>query len=63
MGLGRWGDLGAPRTLALTFRLGTNQLIANAQGSSSISMEEYAIALVDELEKPAHKHARFTIGY
>jgi len=45
------------------FRLGTNQLIANAQGNSSISMEDYAIALVDELEKPAHRRARFTIGY
>jgi putative NADH-flavin reductase len=45
------------------FRLGTNQLIADAQGNSSISMEDYAIALVDELEKPAHRRARFTIGY
>jgi putative NADH-flavin reductase len=45
------------------FRLGTNQLIADAKGNSSISMEDYAIALVDELEKPAHRRARFTIGY
>lgn len=45
------------------FRLGTNQLIADAQGNSRISMEDYAIALVDELEKPAHERARFTIGY
>jgi uncharacterized protein len=45
------------------FRLGTDQLIADAQGSSRISMEDYAIAMVDELEKPAHKRARFTIGY
>ncbi len=45
------------------FRLGTNQLIADAQGNSRISMEDYAIALVDELEKPANQRARFTIGY
>ena len=45
------------------FRLGGNKLIADAQGNSRISMEDYAIALVDELEKPAHERARFTIGY
>jgi putative NADH-flavin reductase len=45
------------------FRLGTNHLIADAQGISRISMEDYAIALVDELETPAHLRARFTIGY
>jgi putative NADH-flavin reductase len=45
------------------FRLGTNQLIANEQGDSRISLEDYAIALVDELEKPQFERARFTIGY
>jgi uncharacterized protein len=45
------------------FRLGTNQLITDAQGNSRISMEDFAIALADELEKPAHKRARFTVGY
>jgi putative NADH-flavin reductase len=45
------------------FRLGTNQLIANEQGDSRISLEDYAIALVDELEMPKHERARFTIGY
>ena len=45
------------------FRLGTNQLIANEQGDSRISLEDYAIALVDELETPKHERARFTIGY
>ncbi|MCJ2086446.1 NAD(P)-dependent oxidoreductase [Methylobacterium sp. E-005] len=44
------------------FRLGTDQLLANEQGSS-ISFEDYAIALVDELEKPEHSRARFTVGY
>lgn len=45
-----------------TFRLGTDQLIANEKGSS-ISYEDYAIALVDEIETPKHVKARFTIGY
>ena len=45
------------------FRLGTNTLIADSKGDSRISLEDYAIALVDELEKPAHQRARFTIGY
>jgi len=26
-------------------------------------MEDYAVALIDEVEKPAHVRARFTIGY
>lgn len=45
------------------FRLGKDQLISDAQGNSKISMEDYAIALVDELEKPQHERQRFTIGY
>jgi putative NADH-flavin reductase len=45
------------------FRLGKDDLIADPSGKSHISMEDYAIATVDELEKPAHRHERFTIGY
>jgi uncharacterized protein len=45
-----------------TFRLGGDQLLSNAQGSS-ISFEDYAIALADEIEKPAHSRKRFTVGY
>lgn len=52
-----------PGTRTGKFRLDTNKLVANAQGDSRISMEDYAIALVDELEKPAHQRAQFTIGY
>eukprot|EP01040_Poterioochromonas_malhamensis_P001239 gene1239-1314_t len=44
------------------FRLGTDTLIANEHGSS-ISMEDYAIAFVDEIENPRHVRTRFTIGY
>jgi putative NADH-flavin reductase len=46
------------------FRLGKDELIADANGKSSISMEDYAIALADELEQPQHSGGqRFTIGY
>ena len=44
------------------FRLGTDQLLANDQGSS-VSFEDFAIALVDELENPQHSRRRFTVGY
>lgn len=46
-----------------TFRLGRDQLLADAQGNSHISMEDYAIAMVDELESPRHTRSRFTVGY
>lgn len=45
------------------FRLGKNNLVANEKGESRISMEDYAIALVDELEKHAHSRERFSVGY
>jgi putative NADH-flavin reductase len=45
------------------FRLGTNELISDEKGESRISMEDYAIALVDELENPSHERARLSIGY
>ena len=46
-----------------TFRLGTDQLLVGADGESRISMEDFAIALVDELERPRHPRQRFTVGY
>jgi putative NADH-flavin reductase len=45
------------------FRLGKDDLIVDVTGNSRISMEDYAIAVVDELEKPQHRGERFTIGY
>jgi uncharacterized protein len=45
------------------FRLGGDQLVSDAEGKSRISFEDYAVALVDELEKPANIKRRFTIGY
>lgn len=45
------------------FRLGGDQLIVDAAGNSRISMEDYAVAVLDEIQKPAHLRQRFTIGY
>jgi uncharacterized protein len=45
------------------FRLGKDDLIVDAQGQSRISAEDYAVALVDELETPQHVRQRFTVGY
>ena len=45
------------------FRLGTDQLLADAQGKSRISVEDYAMAMIDEVEKPKHIRRRFTVGY
>jgi putative NADH-flavin reductase len=38
-------------------------IIDPATGTSHISVQDYAVAMVDELEKPAHHKERFTIGY
>ena len=45
------------------FRLGTDQLLADANGKSWITFADYAIALADEIERPAHQRQRFTVGY
>lgn len=45
------------------FRLGGDSLIADAEGNSKISAEDYAVALVDELEQPKHVRQRFTLAY
>ena len=45
------------------FRLGKDELLVAADGQSRISTEDFAIALVDELEQPKHSRQRFTVGY
>lgn len=45
------------------FRLGGTRLVANDHGESKISVEDYAVALVDELENPRHVRQQFTLGY
>jgi uncharacterized protein len=45
------------------FRLGTDQLLKDAKGESRISTQDYAVAMIDEVEHPAHIRQRFTVGY
>jgi putative NADH-flavin reductase len=45
------------------FRLGIDQLLTAPDGKSSISFEDFAVALADEIERPAHIRQRFTVGY
>lgn len=45
------------------YRLGKDDLVVDSKGNSSISVADYAKAMVDELETPAHHRERFTIGY
>jgi putative NADH-flavin reductase len=52
----------APGERTGKFRLGGDRLLTHDKGSN-ISAEDYAIAFVDELEKPAHSRKRFTVGY
>lgn len=45
------------------FRLGQDDLLVGADGTSSISFADFAVALLDEFERPAHSRQRFTVGY
>jgi uncharacterized protein len=45
------------------FRLGKDELITGPDGKSNISVEDFAMAMMDEVEHPAHHRERFTIGY
>jgi len=45
------------------YRTGGNQLVTDKQGRSFISMEDYAVALVDEVENPRFIRRRFTVAY
>ncbi|WP_416873803.1 NAD(P)-dependent oxidoreductase [Kitasatospora sp. SC0581] len=45
------------------FRTGRDELLVDADGTSAISMEDLAVALLDETERPAHHRSRFTAAY
>lgn len=45
------------------YRLGKDDMIVDIVGNSHISVEDYAAAMIDELENPKHHRERFTIGY
>jgi uncharacterized protein len=52
-----------PGTRTGHYRTATDQLIVDAQGKSRISAEDFAVAIVDEIEKPKFVEQRFTVGY
>jgi putative NADH-flavin reductase len=71
-GLGRtgvdWAYLSPPALLEPGertggYRLGADELLVDAEGNSAISMEDVAVALLDEAERPKHHRTRFTVGY
>jgi uncharacterized protein len=45
------------------FRTGKDDMLFAADGTSSISNEDYALALIDEVITPMHHRERFTVGY
>lgn len=53
----------APGTRTAQFRLGGEQLLLDADGKSHISVEDYALAMINELEQAKHSRQRFTVGY
>lgn len=46
-----------------TYRTTDDRLLADAEGRSAISYEDYAVAVLDELEHPQHVAARFGVAY
>ncbi|MCY1428246.1 NAD(P)H-binding protein [compost metagenome] len=45
------------------YKLGKDHLLIGDKGKSWISFADYAIAMLDEVETPAHSRQRFTVGY
>jgi putative NADH-flavin reductase len=45
------------------YRLGGDELLVDEQGASRITMEDFAIAMLDETEKPRHVRERFTAAH
>jgi putative NADH-flavin reductase len=52
-----------PGTRTGSYRVGTDHVLYDAAGNSHISLEDYAVAMLDELEHPKHHRERFTVGY
>ncbi|EQA43357.1 dihydrodipicolinate reductase-like domain protein [Leptospira broomii serovar Hurstbridge str. 5399] len=53
----------APGERTGKYRLGGDQLVLDSEGNSKISAEDYAVALLDEIESPKHTGKRFTLAY
>ncbi|KPN19839.1 3-beta hydroxysteroid dehydrogenase [Xanthomonas sp. Mitacek01] len=57
------GAVFEPGTRTGSFRLGGDAFMVDADGNSAVSMEDYAIAFADEIERPAHVRQRFSVAY
>jgi putative NADH-flavin reductase len=53
----------SPGKRTTSYQLGTTTVLYDAQNKSAISAEDFAHALVNELEKPAHRKEQMTIAY
>jgi len=53
----------APGQRTGKFRLGKDQMLNDKNGQSRISTQDYAMAMINEVERPAHVRERFTAGY
>jgi putative NADH-flavin reductase len=53
----------APGERTGKFRLGGDQALMAADGPGRISVEDLAVAIVDEMESPRHVRERFTLAY
>jgi len=45
------------------FRLGKDHVLYDEKGKSHISLQDYAVAMLNEAEHPKHHRERFTVGY
>ncbi len=45
------------------YRMGKDQLLKDKNGESKISTQDYAVAMIDEMEHPQHIRERFTVAY
>jgi putative NADH-flavin reductase len=53
----------APGERTGSYRVGKDELVKNKEGESKVSTQDYAAAMLDELEKPQHIRERFTVAY
>jgi uncharacterized protein len=63
-----WTNISPAAHIALGERTGAyrsalDDLVTDASGESSISVEDFAVAVIDEVERPQHRQQRFTVAH
>ena len=53
----------APGERTSRYRIGGDELMTDHEGESRISLQDYAVAMLDEAERPAHHRTRFSVAY